>query len=114
MFKAPFSFNGRIRRLEMWLSYLIYCFAITAAQWINEFVFNSDIVLILLIILIFWFVFAQQAKRCHDRGDSGWYQIIPFYGFVLLFADGEIGENDYGLSPKEKGNKKAEDLGDNF
>lgn len=47
-----------------------------------------------------WFIWAQGAKRCHDRGNSGWYQIIPFYGFWMLFAEGETTANEYGNSPK--------------
>ena len=47
-----------------------------------------------------WFIFAQGAKRCHDRGNSGWYQLIPFYGLWMLFGDGDAHENDYGTDPK--------------
>jgi len=43
---------------------------------------------------------AQAAKRCHDRNNSGWWKLIPFYGFWMLFADGDIGDNDYGENPK--------------
>ena len=52
-------------------------------------------------IPMLWFTYAQGAKRCHDRGHSGWYQLIPFYVFVLLFGKGEDGENEYGDNPKE-------------
>ena len=65
---------------------------------------DDNILLLSLIILSFipllWFLIAQGAKRCHDRGNSGWYQLIPFYVFWLLFADGESGKNEYGLNPK--------------
>jgi uncharacterized membrane protein YhaH (DUF805 family) len=47
---------------------------------------------------------AQGAKRCHDRGNSGWYLLIPFYVFWMLFADSDIGANEYGLNPKGIGN----------
>ena len=53
-----------------------------------------------MLVPYFWFIWAQGAKRCHDRGNSGWYQIIPFYGLWMLFAEGEIGTNEYGNSPK--------------
>ncbi len=67
---------------------------------------NSTMTLLLLLVAIpgYWFIFAQGAKRCHDRGNSGWYQIIPFYGLWMLFADSEIGKNEYGLNPKDIGN----------
>ncbi len=42
----------------------------------------------------------QGKKRCNDIGVSGWYQIIPFCIFVLIFKDGEQGENKYGPNPK--------------
>ena len=51
-----------------------------------------------------WFLWAQGAKRCHDRGASGWFQIIPFYVFWMLFADSNYGMNEYGANPKGFGN----------
>lgn len=109
MFKAPFSFDGRIRRTEYGLSALIYAFyAVILQAFIGSLVSsgsNSDIsglmvfYLILLIpgLIFFW---AQGAKRCHDIGNSGWWQLIPLYGFWLLFQDGEAGLNQYGPNPK--------------
>jgi uncharacterized membrane protein YhaH (DUF805 family) len=47
-----------------------------------------------------WFLWAQGAKRCHDIGNSGWYQIIPFYVFWMLFANGQKETNQYGINPK--------------
>ena len=58
--------------------------------------------IILTIVPAYWFLWAQGAKRCHDRGNSGWYQIIPFYFFVMLFGRSEEGVNDYGTNPKEQ------------
>jgi uncharacterized membrane protein YhaH (DUF805 family) len=60
--------------------------------------------LIIAYIPMLWFLWAQGAKRCHDRGNSGFYQIIPFYGFWMLFADSEKGVNEYGPNPKGIGN----------
>ena len=104
MFKAPFSFEGRIRRTEFGITYIIY-FAVTLfISYISE--PRSDISTILLFtyIPLLWFLWAQGAKRCHDRGNSGWYQIIPFYVFWMLFADSDVGPNEYGPNPKGIGN----------
>ena len=60
---------------------------------------ESPLVYILL-IPGYYFMIAQGAKRCHDRGNSGWFQLIPFYGFWMLFAEGESGTNEYGQNPK--------------
>ncbi|WP_224485403.1 DUF805 domain-containing protein [Robertkochia aurantiaca] len=101
MFKNPFSFNGRIRRTEYGLSYLIYCFAyflfIGIVDSPNQ---TSSLIGLIILIPSLWFIIAQGAKRCHDRGNSGWYQIIPFYGLWMLFASGDSGDNMYGPNPK--------------
>ena len=49
---------------------------------------------------VIWLLLAQGAKRCHDLGHSGWYQLIPFYVFWMLFEDGDRLVNEYGISPK--------------
>lgn len=108
MFKNPFSFNGRIRRTEYGLSYLIY----TAVGLPFDLYFDSteepslalSICFLIILIPLLWFLFAQGAKRCHDRGNSGWFQLIPFYIFWLVFADSDNGENEYGPNPKGIGN----------
>jgi len=96
MFRNPFSFDGRIRRLEYGISFIIF--------YIMNNIFvalaTEEPLLIILLIPSLWFTWAQGAKRCHDRGNSGFYQIIPFYGFWMLFADGDIGSNEYGENPK--------------
>lgn len=106
MFENPFSFNGRIRRAEYALSYLVYAGAaitlIILAKAINSFI-NPSILLICFIPLI-WFLIAQRVKRCHDLGSSGWFQIIPFYSLWMLFANSDYGHNEYGPNPKGIGN----------
>lgn len=102
MFKAPFSFSGRIRRTEYGISLIINSilnFFLTAIIGST----NGDAaILLVLYIPMLWFIWAQGAKRSHDRGNSGWYQLIPFYPLVLLFGEGEIGPNRYGEDPKNR------------
>ena len=100
MFKDPFSFDGRIRRTEYGISVIIYAvIALIINLTISE--SNGDMAIIgLAIIPLLWFLWAQAAKRCHDVGNSGWWQLIPLYGFWLLFQDGEAGRNQYGDNPK--------------
>jgi len=95
-FKAPFSFDGRIRRMEYGISFILYLFIYSS---IFTSLRNNSFASLLYIPLI-WFILAQGAKRCHDRGNSGWYQIIPFYILWMIFAEGDFNENEYGQSPK--------------
>lgn len=106
MFRNPFSFKGRIRRLEYGISFIIMVIINTIMQGILSVAGSSNgseglIVLYFVFLIPYcWFSLAQGAKRCHDRGNSGWYQIIPFYGLWMLFADGEKETNEYGECPK--------------
>lgn len=109
MFKRPFSFRGRIRRLEYGFSMIaifIYSIIINSITLtIFQLNANPNIAIIFLIIIMYipfyWLLWAQNCKRCHDLGNSGWWQLIPFYGFWLLFASGNDGENKYGNNPKK-------------
>lgn len=106
MFRKPFSFSGRIRRLEYGLSVIIVVIVDIIMQSILSVAENTSesgsLIALYIVIMIFyiWFSLAQGAKRCHDRGNSGWYQFIPFYGLWMLFADGEEETNEYGECPK--------------
>lgn len=104
MFKNPFSFEGRIRRTEYGVSFIIY---LVAAIIINFTMMLGSVAGIfgLAYIPLIWFLWAQGAKRCHDRGNSGWFQLIPFYSFWMIFADSEVGVNEYGDNPKGIGNE---------
>ena len=104
MFKRPFSFHGRIRRLEYGISLIIFGLWNTISNALAGDLDTSSVALVNCIgwVVIIWFAFAQACKRCHDLGNSGWFQIIPFYGLWLLFAEGDEGENEYGENPKCK------------
>lgn len=107
MFAHPFSFSGRIRRLEYGLTYIIN-FVLGLITGVMSTMGTFGLLLgILLFVASLWFGLAQQVKRCHDRGQSGWMiltLLIPlwniYYGLVLLFGDGDKEANQYGESPK--------------
>lgn len=102
MFKNPFSSSGRIRRLEFGLSMIFFYIYIVIAQAIALSIdpYDSTGIYFILIIPALWFNLTQSAKRCHDIGNSGWYQFIPLYGLWLTFGDGDKNENEHGPSPK--------------
>lgn len=100
MFKSPFNFAGRIGRSEYGISFAIYFVFYFSFMLMDE---NSAYAIPALLVLIpmLWFIYAQGAKRCHDIGKSGWWQLIPFYFFVLISRPGDFRENEYGESPRE-------------
>jgi uncharacterized membrane protein YhaH (DUF805 family) len=108
MFKSPFSFSGRIRRTEYALSYFVACSGLFVLAFSFGFIGGAldaddesiSASLALIYVPFAWFMWAQGAKRCHDLGNSGWWQLLPFYGFWMLFSNGEIGSNQYGDNPK--------------
>lgn len=91
MLKQLFSFNGRIGRFEYRTTFILYFFnnwlfiLVDEQQHAGLFAF----ILALLILPFSWILLAQGAKRCHDFGVNGWYQIIPFYFLIMLFRKGK-------------------------
>ena len=96
MFKAPFSFNGRIRRTEYGLTCLIrgalYFFVIEMNAQTHSDLWG------LVYLPASWFLLAQGAKRCHDLDKSGWWQIIPFYVLWMIFEKGRPWPNQYDIA----------------
>lgn len=107
MLKTLFSFEWRITRSEyiVTLVLLYLAFVVLVALWFLISWWNEDISDVLIwiqYILFLWSLWATNAKRCHDRGNSWRYQIIPFYGLRMVFWDGERYTNEYGPDPKAK------------
>jgi len=102
MFKNPLSFDGRIRRTEYGLTLIIYVFATGLITFTSGAIGeqNGGSIIRLLIFPFLWFLWAQGAKRCHDLGNNGWWQIIPLYVFWLIFQDGQPGINHFGANSK--------------
>lgn len=99
MFKSPLSFKGRIQRTEYNISLIIIAvlyfliFPYVTAHgtgWTMR---------ALLYLPLLWLLIAQNAKRCHDRGHNGWWQLLPFYFMELIFNKGNKGANEYGDDP---------------
>ena len=105
MFKNAFLYNGRITRTEFGLSSLIAVSCFMSLLMIASKYTTDPRIPFFSSLPILWFCIAQGAKRCHDIGESGWKQFIPFHIFALLFEDSHIGINQYGLNPKGLGNE---------
>lgn len=103
----PFSFKGRIGRLQLILSYVVG-FVVWFASFLLFDIEHSDgnggVILLFLActVAFFWFLYAQCAKRCHDLGKSGAWMFVPFWNILLFFAAGEKKENQYGQGTEVK------------
>lgn len=101
-----FRTEGRITRSEYIVTFILYLIVISVVSKFFDSVTQvvSSIALIALPVYVFlyWILLAQGSKRCHDIGLSGWFQIIPFFVFVMFFKDSDIGNNKYGSDPKRE------------
>ena len=100
MFADPFSFYGRIRRLEYGLSCIIYFIIYFLILMLANLSIYKSSIPTFLTFPLHWFLLAQGSKRSHDTGNSGWFQLIPFYILWLLFAKSQKYANKYGDNPK--------------
>lgn len=125
-----FSFEGRLRRRDYWLTSLLL-FAIIIVIYIVAAVMGVDVTkdsgdgLVLQAVstlLVLWPSLAIGVKRCHDRSQSGWWLLIGFIPIVggfwtlinLGILDGAQGPNRFGKSPKGIGGDTDQKLADVF
>jgi uncharacterized membrane protein YhaH (DUF805 family) len=93
MHRNVFSFDGRISGAE----YALSIFIALAIYFTVSYFYGPGY----WPMAIFWFVFAQGAKREHDLDNSGWWQLIPFRFIWLTFLKGQSGMNRFGNEPKK-------------
>ena len=93
------NFNGRARRKEFWMFYLIYVIISIVASIIDA-IIGMQIVSGLLSLALLVPTIAVGIRRMHDIGKSGWFILIPIYNIILWATEGDKGENQYGPDPK--------------
>lgn len=96
-----FSFEGRTRRRDYWISAFTAPVVVALLSLLFAQLSYAGLFLALIaIIALFWFEIAEGTRRCHDLGHRGWWQLIPFYGLWMMFKAGNEGTNEYGPDPK--------------
>lgn len=101
MFSHFLTFRGRSRCAEYWIVRLV--------DKGLSFAIDFDDLTVWMFLLIFfdmYVVLTTGVRRCHDRGHSGFYILIPLYAFYLLFAGSVPGDNKYGNNPKGENFKR--------
>ncbi len=95
------DFNGRARRKEYWMFVLIYLIINVTLAVLGMDIISMIVGLILLIPSI-----SIGARRLHDTGRSGWWQLIyfvPLIGLIVMIVflvQDSHDDNDYGVNPK--------------
>ncbi|MCW5623989.1 MAG: DUF805 domain-containing protein [Burkholderiales bacterium] len=106
-------FSGRSQRSEYWFYILIYMILYVVLSVIDAvlglYSDHAQIGLLsgLLALGLFIPSIAVAARRLHDTGRTGWWQLIafiPLIGIIVLIVflatDSEPGANKYGPNPK--------------
>ncbi len=97
-----FDFEGRVTRQAFWM-FVLWSFIISIALGIF-----SDALSMVFSLAILLPGLGLGARRLHDTGKSGWWQLIgliPLLGIiimiVLLAQQGVAGANEYGPDPRQ-------------
>lgn len=100
------TFGGRARRSELWW-FALFAFLVTLVAAIVDVVLNSYLVEAVVFLALLVPYLAVGARRLHDTGRSGWWQLIgfvPLVGTIVLIVfwvqEGQPGSNAYGANPK--------------
>lgn len=98
-----FSFHGRINRAQYWLGTI----GVNVVNWVVMLAMagssavtaeknpaaalaaaSSQLAMVLPISIgVAWIAMALQVKRFHDRGQSGWWSLLPIAPMLFLVAD---------------------------
>jgi uncharacterized membrane protein YhaH (DUF805 family) len=85
-----FSFSGRVSRFDYVFRFLIPLAVVHAVVIVLVPPLQFNVAFGVLVLLSLWPSWAVGAKRCHDRGRSGWFQLIvliPIVGPLRLLIE---------------------------
>jgi uncharacterized membrane protein YhaH (DUF805 family) len=94
------DFNGRAGRPEFWW-FALFCFLVAAAFG----VLRLETLGMLANLALLLPSLAVGARRLHDTGKSGWFQLVwlvPLIGWAIMvywLAQPSVGANEYGNGP---------------
>lgn len=89
------TFTGRASRSEYWF-FVLFTFLVGLVAGIIAGIVGSE-VLGYAIQIAFWLPgLAVSIRRIHDVDKSGWFILVPIYGFILSVTAGTVGSNRFG------------------
>ena len=99
------DFTGRARRKEYWMFILVY-FILSLVVGVLDAMVGMGFLAIIFTLGMIIPSFSIAARRLHDTGRSGWWQLIlliPLIGFIVFIiftVQDSHDANDYGPNPK--------------
>jgi uncharacterized membrane protein YhaH (DUF805 family) len=107
------QFSGRSHRREFWFYVLVNLIILSVIMLVGailHLVFLGVIVARVYGLAVLVPNIAVTARRLHDTGRSGWWQLIyfvPVVGVIVMLVflcqDSDPAENEYGPNPKSGG-----------
>lgn len=100
------DFSGRSRRKEYWLFFLFLMIGHVVTTILDAGLSadttDPDGGILNAIFLLGTIIpsIAVAVRRAHDQDKSGWFILIPIYGFIMMFFEGSQGSNRFGADPK--------------
>ena len=108
------TFTGRARRAEYWwytlFNVILYAIVLTVAFLISyqtESSVATGVIIFVYLLGVLLPTLAVTARRLHDAGLSGWWQLIGIIPggsiavLVMTILPGKPGQNQYGPDPRE-------------
>ncbi|MDD1783619.1 DUF805 domain-containing protein [Enterovibrio sp. ZSDZ35] len=99
------DFTGRARRKEYWM--FILCYALLYVAFVViDLITGIELLTAVYSIALLIPSLSIAARRLHDTGRSGWWQLIaliPVIGWIILIvflAQDSHDDNKYGANPK--------------
>nr|WP_086937459.1 DUF805 domain-containing protein [Thaumasiovibrio occultus] len=99
-------FSGRARRTEYWM-FTLFSLIVSIVLTVIDGILNMGILSAVYGLGVLIPTTAVCARRLHDTGRSGWWQLIafiPLIGIIVLIyflvQDSVGGDNEYGSNPK--------------
>jgi len=107
-YKNYANFSGRDSRQQYWMFYLFYIIFAFIIGFADGLLGTGGILGVIYALGSLIPSIAIAARRLHDIGKSGWWQLIvfiPLIGVIVLLVflvtKGQFGDNEYGANPLE-------------
>ena len=94
-----FDFKGRTKMMDFWMFLVVYIiinFLLSIVDMLLAAVLHFTILSSLFQLAMICPLLGIGARRMHDLGKSGWFQIIPLYNLYLWAQAGQKEANKWG------------------